>query len=323
MSPNSRAIAPNATEAKTTNLVQKIGTLLFKIERAPARRFAVDTPYLAAVVKGTTFTVTVRGDSGLVHVTEGAVLVASFGSRETALVTPGQTAQVLAAGGKLQVIERGQPVPKAPAGDKSGDKGKDNDKQGSNAVDQNDRAMIEKGHGELKDGDAGTAEARNRRGPNGARGGDAMVIATPVGAESVDVTAATGGFIGSLPVGATGAQHGKGGAKSSSSQSGLAPLGAASPAIDAPADAVAAVGQARKAAALAANGTFGNGNGVGPGNGNGNAFGNGNGNAGGNGNGNAFGNGNGNAGGNGNGNGNAGNNGNGNGNAGGNGNGHH
>ena len=81
MSPDSRMEAPKAEEGTRSNIVQKLGTLLFKIERAPARRFAVDTPYLAAVVKGTTFTVTVRDDSGLVHVTEGAVLVASFASR--------------------------------------------------------------------------------------------------------------------------------------------------------------------------------------------------------------------------------------------------
>jgi hypothetical protein len=84
LSPSSRMEVPRPGTTQS-NIIHQLGTLLFKIERAPQRRFAVDTPYLAAVVKGTTFTTTVRADSGLVHVTEGSVLVASLTTRETAL----------------------------------------------------------------------------------------------------------------------------------------------------------------------------------------------------------------------------------------------
>jgi hypothetical protein len=185
MSPSSRMEVPRPGETQS-NIVQKLGTLLFKIERAPSRRFAVDTPYLAAVVKGTTFTVTVRDDSGMVHVTEGAVLVASLGSRESALVTPGQTAHVNAALGRLQIMHRDQPVPAAP----------NKDRQGSIETKSDDRPATARNEGPNSNG---TMARSDRRGD-----GNAMVITNAIGATSIDISSATGGFIGAVPAGAPG-----------------------------------------------------------------------------------------------------------------------
>ena len=110
VSPDSKFVVPGQpTNGLGANIVQKLGTLLFKIERTPDRRFAVDTPHLAAVVKGTVFTVTVRPDGGALQVTEGAVQVASLASGEIALVRPGQIAQIPSGPvGRMIILDRGQ-----------------------------------------------------------------------------------------------------------------------------------------------------------------------------------------------------------------------
>jgi hypothetical protein len=56
----------------------------------------VDTPYLAAVVKGTTFTVSVGATGASVHVHEGAVEVATNDRRQSILTRTGQISNVFA-----------------------------------------------------------------------------------------------------------------------------------------------------------------------------------------------------------------------------------
>ena len=48
-----------------TRVVQTLGTMLFKVRHTGTPHFAVDTPMLAAVVKGTTFTIVVDKDRDL------------------------------------------------------------------------------------------------------------------------------------------------------------------------------------------------------------------------------------------------------------------
>ena len=68
---------------------QSLGNALFKIEKKSTQHFGVQTPYLAAVVKGTTFNVSVSEEQSRVQVTEGAVEVATSSDLEAALLTPG------------------------------------------------------------------------------------------------------------------------------------------------------------------------------------------------------------------------------------------
>ncbi|QUL36766.1 FecR family protein [Erythrobacter sp. JK5] len=68
---------------------QYLGNALFKIEKKSTPHFGVKTPYLAAVVKGTTFNVSVGAERSSVQVTEGAVEVATGDDLEAALLTPG------------------------------------------------------------------------------------------------------------------------------------------------------------------------------------------------------------------------------------------
>jgi len=98
-----------------TTVFQRLGTVLLNVDKRPEQHFQVDTPYLAAVVKGTTFTVNVGAAGAEVHLVEGAVEVGAFGSGEVALLRPGQTALVgIDASAPLKVME-GQSSGAAPA----------------------------------------------------------------------------------------------------------------------------------------------------------------------------------------------------------------
>ena len=87
--------AMQAADTSTfTRIVQTLGTLLFKVESRPSWGFEVETPYLAAVVKGTTFSVSVAAQGAAVHVIAGRVQVATPDRAHARLIRPGQTATV-------------------------------------------------------------------------------------------------------------------------------------------------------------------------------------------------------------------------------------
>jgi hypothetical protein len=119
-------IAPNSviglpTEAQDgmgTTLLQRAGSILLDVERRNVKHFEVETPYLAAVVKGTQFRVTVGAGSTKVDVNRGQVEVSDFKSGQIAQITPGQSATSFANGrlglhlsgsGTFAPIEHGQP----------------------------------------------------------------------------------------------------------------------------------------------------------------------------------------------------------------------
>jgi len=93
--PNSRLVIPQ-TKDQTTRLIQSRGSALFRVDRKNLPHFRVDTPYLAAVVKGTIFMVSVTDKYASIQVTEGAVSVATAKGEAETLVKPGMTAEVKA-----------------------------------------------------------------------------------------------------------------------------------------------------------------------------------------------------------------------------------
>jgi hypothetical protein len=74
-----------------TRVIQNLGTLLFKVKHTGIPHFAVDTPMLAAVVKGTTFTVVVGPDRSAVQVIQGKVQVTAADGGMSRLVEGGKT----------------------------------------------------------------------------------------------------------------------------------------------------------------------------------------------------------------------------------------
>ena len=113
-------VAPNTqlqlTEPKAgafTQIVQAFGNVVFKIQKKTTPHFQVNTPYLAAVVKGTTFSVTVTPAGASVQVTEGLVQVASLDGLASRFVSPGEIGMISAAApGQLSVLGS----PNAPSG---------------------------------------------------------------------------------------------------------------------------------------------------------------------------------------------------------------
>ncbi len=121
VSPNSVIGLP--TEKKdglSTTILQQAGSILLEVEKRNVKHFEVETPYLAAVVKGTHFSVSVNAASTSVKVLRGQVEVSDFKTGQIAQVMPGQVATSFAHGkpglslsgsGTLNPIEQGKPRP--------------------------------------------------------------------------------------------------------------------------------------------------------------------------------------------------------------------
>ena len=119
-------VAPNSVvglpgepkEGLSTTIVQQAGSILLEVEKRNVKHFEVETPYLAAVVKGTQFRVSVNAASTSVDVVRGQVEVTDFRSGQIAQVMPGQKATAfehgkaglsLSGSGTFNPIEHGKP----------------------------------------------------------------------------------------------------------------------------------------------------------------------------------------------------------------------
>lgn len=99
VAPQSRLLLPAEQQSGFTRLVQQLGTMFYKVKPTGKPNFSVDAPMLAAVVKGTSFTVIVEANRELVQVTEGIVEV----------TTASGTARQLVHGGKTVMVNRDRP----------------------------------------------------------------------------------------------------------------------------------------------------------------------------------------------------------------------
>jgi len=108
VAPNSRIrVADPAQSGGMTQIIEQIGNVVFKIRKMATPHFAVETPFLAAVVKGTTFSVTVTESGASVQVIEGRVEVETRDGGARYLVLPGDIGSVSAnALGRLNVQGR-------------------------------------------------------------------------------------------------------------------------------------------------------------------------------------------------------------------------
>ena len=113
--PNSVVAVPADRHGQTT-ILQRAGRAVFTVERRHAPHFTVETPFLAAVVKGTRFTVQVSSTGANVILDRGLVGVNALATGETIDIAPGQYAIVrgngnhLSAGGigALNKIKKGK-----------------------------------------------------------------------------------------------------------------------------------------------------------------------------------------------------------------------
>jgi len=96
LQPNSRIeLTPDA--GGKTSLQQTLGTAMFKVDKRKQPHFEVNTPFLAAIVKGTEFSVTVTADAAEVDVLQGSVETRSVLGSALKLLRRGMKARVTAA----------------------------------------------------------------------------------------------------------------------------------------------------------------------------------------------------------------------------------
>jgi hypothetical protein len=107
--PNTQISILDRTGRRYTTVKQYFGTVEVQANVEDVQHFAVQTPYLAAIVKGTNFTVTSDDDSSRVKVNHGRVLVENLASSQQDLLTAGQSAETTPAG----LAVSGQPAAEA------------------------------------------------------------------------------------------------------------------------------------------------------------------------------------------------------------------
>ena len=110
--PNSVASVPKSgDQGGFVTVLERTGAIEFDVDKQTAPHFAVETPYLAAVVKGTHFTVTIDGGSASVAVARGLVAVSDLATGEAVDTPLGQTAMVSGPDTKLTISGSGLLAP--------------------------------------------------------------------------------------------------------------------------------------------------------------------------------------------------------------------
>jgi hypothetical protein len=92
-----------------TTVRQEFGKVTVEVDVRQFQHFAVETPMLVVVVKGTRFTVVSGQESAEVSVRRGKVAVTDVDTRQTTLLAPGQSASTRDGGEPLLVDGPGKP----------------------------------------------------------------------------------------------------------------------------------------------------------------------------------------------------------------------
>jgi hypothetical protein len=189
ISPNSRMGLPKRNDGGlATRILHSIGTLLFKVEKRAQQHFEVQTPFMAAVVKGTSFTTSVDARGGAVHVVSGLVEVSDPRSGQATMVRPGQTAIRAANSTGLRVV--GQNVP-AGGGDVTGNDraAADTDNESQGGADGTTRAAEAQGAGANGNGPGNGPDLPANANGNG------TTIAVGIGLAQIDPGKVTAGLV--------------------------------------------------------------------------------------------------------------------------------
>ncbi len=105
--PNTVVTLPESDTNGITTILQRAGEITFDVDRQKVKHFAVETPYLAAVVKGTKFTVRIDDAAGAISVDRGLVEVSDLATGDIADTPAGQMAEVSGPGARLTVSGSG------------------------------------------------------------------------------------------------------------------------------------------------------------------------------------------------------------------------
>ncbi|RTL65172.1 MAG: hypothetical protein EKK41_20525 [Hyphomicrobiales bacterium] len=113
--PNSVISLPQqAPENGFTKILQRAGSIAVEAEKKDHLHFEVETPYLAAVVKGTSFTVSIASGSADVHVATGKVEVSNLKTGQSVLVLPNQSAHATPTAFSVRGAGAHEPIRQSP-----------------------------------------------------------------------------------------------------------------------------------------------------------------------------------------------------------------
>lgn len=91
--PSSVIVLPERTAGgNTEKIMQNLGRVLYSVKPRKTRSFAVETPYLVSVVKGTVFSVAIEDDATAVSLLEGSIELVADGI-EPVLLQPNESAR--------------------------------------------------------------------------------------------------------------------------------------------------------------------------------------------------------------------------------------
>ena len=218
LSPNSHMKLPATVKASGPSILQKLGTLLFKIRKREQpllhnvkatggtnRPFKVDTPYLAAVIKGTVFSINVSAQGSALHVTSGLVEAISQATGERGLVHPGQTARVssipgaglsISHGGKTKGKSQGKSEGKSDGTSESRDGGAG--KKDDSAKSKGPSAKAGKGPSTKASAAPGTNAAKGRRTAKSGKSNGRLGLRFTISNGVLNVTKTTKGLLKSV-----------------------------------------------------------------------------------------------------------------------------
>lgn len=219
------AVPPRPASSVFTRIRVLVGKAFFDVDKRPGQEFEVQTPYLAAIVKGTSFSVSVTGQRSRVNVAEGRVGVTALDNGQSVVIGPGQSARVTTqpnSGVSTEPLAPGEfddPAPTdggTPATDTEqrgevGDtpKGRDQakaDNPGRGGEEAQGRGRPDKASAPPGQGDQGRREQARGRDQGdtksqsaGRSGSKPVVISKALGSIKLDASSATGGLVGAVP----------------------------------------------------------------------------------------------------------------------------
>jgi len=151
-----------------TTVKQYFGTVTVKAEVRQVQHFAVQTPYLAAVVKGTRFVVTSDDTGADVAVKRGHVFVEDKATKEAVTLSVGQSASVGDAAPSMMVggwgIGDPEPVTPAADGDKTSPKATERNASSQSANNGNANARSSANSGSSGQGNNGNGNGNGNSG---------------------------------------------------------------------------------------------------------------------------------------------------------------
>ena len=154
------------------SVILDFGTSLFDVNRRSANRFQVETKYLVATVKGTTFGVNVDEDEASVSVSEGTVGTKKRDGSGESDVKAGQTGRAGTAPGVLVSASTPGKSGAAPPGwSEKAERGKSSVAPGKNAVNVNNKKVAESKSDKSDKSNAGGNDKSNAGGNDNSNAG--------------------------------------------------------------------------------------------------------------------------------------------------------